>query len=119
MITKGGVTPIGTASTATTGVKMRSSGQGTFEGSVKRSNRENGATLLRNAVIFDRSRSEASHCACASAYGQLVKDENWGRSSGHGQFSAVKYLDPGRSCGHSDYWSNPPLLLNVVDAPSK
>ena len=32
-----GVTPIGAVSTAATGVKMRSSGQGTLEGSVKRS----------------------------------------------------------------------------------
>ena len=34
---QGGVTPIGAVSRAATGVKMRSNGQGTFWGSVKRS----------------------------------------------------------------------------------
>ncbi len=33
----GGVTPIGAVSRAATGIKMRSNGQGTFWGSVKRS----------------------------------------------------------------------------------
>ena len=106
---QGGVTPKGAVSTAATGVKMRSSCQGTLEGSVKRSSSEKGATVLCNAVIFDRSaHGEASHCACAFVYDQRVKDENWGWSSGQVQFSAVKYLDPDRSCGHSAYWSNPP-----------
>ena len=42
----GGITPIGTASTAVTGVKMPSSSQGTLDESVKRSSSKNWMTVM-------------------------------------------------------------------------
>ena len=40
-------------------------------------------------------------CQWATVKGS--RRENWGWSRDQGQCSTVKYLDPGRSCGHSAY----------------
>ena len=42
----------------------------------------------------------------------ITVGESWGWSSGQSQYSAVKYLEPDRSCGHSAYLIgiNPPFF---------
>ena len=106
----GGVTPIGAVSRAATGVKMRSNGQGTFWGSVKRSSSMLGTIYKALLAIKRRGRS---FCACAVNRWSRVKGKNPAWSSGQGLFSTVKNLDPGRSSGHGAYGSDPPLRVAV------
>ncbi len=105
-LVQGGVTPIGAVSRAATGVKMRSNGQGTFWGSVKRSSSMLGTIYKALLAIKRRGRS---FCACAVNRWSRVKGKNPAWSSGQGRFSTVKNLDPGRSSGHGAYGSDPPL----------
>ena len=48
---------------------------------------------MRSSSIDHAARLATAH-DCVFAYGQRVKDESWGWSSGQGQFLAVRYLDP-------------------------
>ena len=112
----GGVTPIGTVSTATTGVKMESNGLAFLRLVVKRSsslagphqiNSQEDEMLLDRLAVVDAQRTEAK-MGVAKDWVKGVKSANWQWSSSQRAFSTVKNLDPGRSCGHSAYGSNPP-----------
>ena len=71
---QGGVTPIGAVSRAATGVKMRSNGQGTFWGSVKRSSSVLGHYLRH----YCRSRGVAD----PFAHAQLIDGQGSRAKSG-------------------------------------
>ena len=79
---QGEVTPIGAVSRAATGVKMRSNGQGTFWGLVKRSSSVLGHYRSISTALLAIKRRGRSFCACAINQWSRVKGKNPAWSSG-------------------------------------
>ena len=110
-INQGGVTPIGAVSRAATGVKMRSNGQGTFWGSVKRSS----SVLGQNLRHYWRLRGVAD----PFAHAQLIDGQGSRAKIRRGQavkavFQRSKILTPVAALDTAPMGVTPPPPLDKL-----